>query len=276
MFTDTHCHLSMMQTRGINLADFFKDYYDAEDQGALLVDIGTEVEDFYERVKIREVAQEAVGTSCFLYFSAGIWPAKEDVCNRKDECAVLEKILKEHAHKDICALGECGFDRRENPVESGNAHLAAEEELFAIQVELAKKYRLPLIVHSRDAFGETLGVLKDGSHDKVVIHCFSYDKKAAKAFLDLGCHISFSGTITFGKGVQKEQNIELLNYIPKDLLLLETDAPYLAPMPLRGRTNTPLLIKHTYEFAANSLGITTDALSKLIKENANKFFTCNF
>ena len=105
--------------------------------------------------------------------------------------------MKEHAHKEICALGECGFDRRENPVESGNAHLAAEEELFAIQVELAKKYRLPLIVHSRDAFGETLGVLKDGSHDKVVIHCFSYDKKAAKAFLDLGCHISFSGTITF-------------------------------------------------------------------------------
>lgn len=272
MFTDTHCHLGMMQERGINLVDFFKEYYDEVEKGALLVDIGTKSEDFFERIKIKRLAEEGAGTSSFLYFSAGIWPAKEDVINRKNECAVLEEILKEHAHKDVCALGECGFDRRENPAEAGKAHLAAEEELFAMQVELAKKYQLPLIVHSRDAFEETLGVLKEGGHDKVVIHCYSYDKQAAKAFLDLGCYISFSGTVTFGKGAQKEQNIELVNYIPKDLLLLETDAPYLAPVPFRGKTNTPLLIKHTYEFAAAGLNMTIDALAKLINENASRFF----
>lgn len=275
MFTDTHCHLGMMQERGINLVDFFKEYYDEAEKGALLVDIGTKSDDFLERIKIKQLAEEGAGTSSFLYFSAGIWPAKEDVINRKNECAVLEEILKKHAHKDVCALGECGFDRRENPAEAGKAHLAAEEELFAMQVELAKKYQLPLIVHSRDAFEETLGVLKEGGHDKVVIHCYSYDKQAAKAFLDLGCYISFSGTVTFGKGAQKEQNIELVNYIPKDLLLLETDAPYLAPVPFRGKTNTPLLVKHTYEFAATSLNMTIDALAKLINENASRFFCCN-
>ncbi len=275
MFTDTHCHLGMMQERGINLVDFFKEYYDEAEKGALLVDIGTKSDDFLERIKIKQLAEEGTGTSRFLYFSAGIWPAKEDVINRKNECAVLEEILKEHAHKDVCALGECGFDRRENPAEAGKAHLAAEEELFEMQVELAKKYRLPLIVHSRDAFEETLGVLKEGGHDRVVIHCYSYDKQAAKAFLDLGCYISFSGTVTFGKGAQKEQNIELVNYIPKDLLLLETDAPYLAPVPFRGKTNTPLLIKHTYEFAAAGLNMTVDALAKLVNENANRFFACN-
>ena len=278
MYTDTHCHLAMMQQRGIALEDFFKEYYDETEKNktdvsdAFLVDIGTEVDDFFERIKLKNIAEEAAGTSSFLYFSAGIWPAKEDVINRKNECAVLEEILKEHAHKDICALGECGFDRRENPAEAGRAHLAAEEELFAMQVEIAKKYQLPLIVHSRDAFEETLGVLKEGGHDKVVIHCYSYDKQAAKAFLDLGCYISFSGTITFGKGVQKEQNIELLNYIPKDLLLLETDAPYLAPMPFRGKTNTPLLIKHTYEFVAESLQMPVELLAKLVNENGRRFF----
>ncbi len=275
MFTDTHCHLGMMQERGINLVDFFKEYYDEAEKGALLVDIGTKSDDFLERIKIKQLAEEGAGTSSFLYFSAGIWPAKEDVINCKNECAVLEESLKEHAHKDVCALGECGFDRRENPAEAGKAHLAAEEELFAMQVELAKKYQLPLIVHSRDAFEETLGVLKEGGHDKVVIHCYSYDKQAAKAFLDLGCYISFSGTVTFGKGAQKEQNIELLNYIPKDLLLLETDAPYLAPVPFRGKTNTPLLIKHTYEFAATGLNMTVEAFVKLVNENANRFFACN-
>ena len=273
MFTDTHCHLSMMQEREINLIDFFKDYYDADEKDAMLVDIGTKADDFLERQKIKELAEEAVETSSFLYFSAGIWPSKEDADNYKTECTVLENILKDHAHKDICALGECGFDRRENPVESGKEHLAAEEELFACQVELAKKYNLPLIVHSRDAFEETHGVLKNGNHDKVVIHCYSYDKQAARAFLDLGCYISFSGTITFGKKAQNELNAELLNYVPKDLLLLETDAPYLAPMPFRGKTNTPLLIEHTYAFVAESLQMETDSLKKLINFNAKRFFS---
>ncbi len=272
MLTDTHCHLAMMQQRDIALADFFKEYYNKEEKGAFIVDIGTEVDDFFERIKIKEIAEEAVGTSSFLYFTAGIWPSKQDVDNCRQVCADLEEIIKKYAHNDICALGECGFDRRENPPESGSQHLAAEEELFAAQVEMAKKYDLPLIVHSRDAFEETYGVLKNGNHNKVVIHCYSYDKKAAKAFLDLGCYISFSGTITFGKKEAKERNIELLNYVPKDLLLVETDAPYLAPMPFRGKTNTPLLIKHTYEFIAESLQMPVDLLAKLVNENGRSFF----
>lgn len=272
MFTDTHCHLSMMQQRDIDIIKFFKEYYDKEEKSAFLVDIGTKADDFFERIKIKEKALEASGTDNYLYFSAGIWPSKEDADNNKEVCAQLEKIIKEYAHKGICALGECGFDRRENPLDSGKAHLANEEKLFEIQVEMASKYDLPLIVHSRDAFEETYGLLKNNSCNKVVIHCFSYDKKAAKSFLDLGCYISFSGTITFGKKSLLEENVELLNYVPKDMLLLETDSPYLAPMPFRGKTNTPLLIKYTYDFAAESLKMPNDILAGLINENAKKFF----
>ena len=79
MFTDTHCHLAMMQQREIALADFFKEYYSKDDDGAFLVDIGTEVDDFFERIKLKDIAEQAAGTSSFLYFSAGIWPSKEDV-----------------------------------------------------------------------------------------------------------------------------------------------------------------------------------------------------
>lgn len=275
MFTDTHCHLDMMKEKGIDIAEFFREYTCSDfNEIPFMLDAGTKADDYYEHRKNREIAKEITGTESFLHFSAGIWPAKEDIQNRFEECEKLKKILEEFAvaKKEICAIGECGFDRRENPKEAGEAHLLAEEELFAMQVELAKRFNLPLIVHSRDAFEETYGVLKNGAHNRVVIHCFSYDRKAARMFLDLGCRISFSGTITFGKNAQKETNCELLRYVPKDLLLLETDAPYLAPVPFRGKVNTPLLIEHTYRFVAETLNMPLDSLALLIKKNASEFF----
>jgi TatD DNase family protein len=266
-----------MKKRGIDIKTFFADFLKIEEGCAdsFLIDIGTKSEDLHERIKLCDYAKEIAENCDFLKFSAGIWPSKKEVENRFDEIEKLKKVIEQfslHGRKELCAIGECGFDRRENPLELGKKHLSNEEELFSMQIEIAKKNNLSLIVHSRDAFAETYGVIKNGKHDKVVIHCFSYDKKSLKLFLDLGCYISFSGAITYGNKTQKEINCELLRYMPKDMILLETDAPYLAPMPLRGTINTPLLIKHTYQFVAKSINVSDNSLAEIIKDNANKFF----
>ena len=105
-----------------------------------------------------------------------------------------------------------------------------------MQLDLAKKYSLPVIVHSRDAFGATLGCIKNASYDSGVIHCFSYGKDEARAFLDRGWYISFPGNITWAKKeVDRERIASLVRYVPRDRFLLETDAPYLTPRPIAAR-----------------------------------------
>ena len=189
------------------------------------------------------------------------------------------------------ALGECGLDRfwngraaAERIAAAGSAKavsddgpgttdIAGEEELFSMQLDLAKKYRLPVIVHSREAYDATFGCIKNGGWDTGVIHCYSYGIEEARAFLDRGWYISFPGNITWAKKeADKERIAAILRYIPRDRILLETDAPYLAPAPHRGKTNTPLLVSNTYAHAASTLGMETAALADLVFLNARDLF----
>ncbi|MBR5097125.1 MAG: TatD family hydrolase, partial [Treponema sp.] len=149
----------------------------------------------------------------------------------------------------------------------------AERELFMMQLELAKELDLPVIVHSRDAFEETLDCVKEsGWGEKCVIHCYSYGLEEAKTFLDLGSVISFSGSATYAKKSQLEEKLALLRYVPNDKLFVETDAPYLAPVPLRGKPNNPTYIEWTYKFIAQARGIETEALCQIVDQNARRFF----
>jgi len=155
----------------------------------------------------------------------------------------------------------------------GTLDLHGEEELFAAQLDMARAYKLAVIVHSREAFGPTLGCIRDADYDRGVIHCFAYDIEEARAFLDRGWYISFPGNITWAKKEADRGRIaRLIRFVPRDRLLLETDAPYLTPAPHRGKTNTPLLIRHTYERAADILGMETAALASLVHANARELF----
>ncbi len=285
MFSDTHFHLATMQEREINLKSFFEEFEKtssnlAEQYGLkdclmpgmpFLLDIGTDCDDLQKRLSLKEFA----GTMNGLYFSAGIWPGEEAINDRFNQMNELKKQIAEGQKKMpglVVAVGECGIDKSHNTPDKGAAFLAAEEELFAMQAELAQSLNLPLIIHSRDDFERTYGVLKNSSVQDVVIHCFSYGIEQARAFLDLGYYISFSGTVTFGKGERQEASRQLLRYVPKDRLLLETDAPFLAPVPCRGQTNTPLLIGHTYKFAADALAMPLDQLAILVWGNSRQLF----
>jgi TatD DNase family protein len=267
-----------------------------------VLDIGTKPGDFAERVSVVTDAVTTRSVPDFIHFSAGLWPDARVIENRAESIRALERdvasmldLAKTRAASGaapFAALGECGLDRywngpsapgsiaaRANGAASsaddgpGTEDLAGEEELFGLQLAMAKGHDLPVIVHSRDAFDATLGVIKDAGWDRGVIHCFSYGIAEARAFIDRGWHISFPGNVTWPK---KEADIErirsLVRYVPRDRLLLETDAPYLAPAPHRGKTNTPLLVRHVYERVADCLSIGQDALSEIVFANARELF----
>ena len=264
MFTDTHAHLSLIGERTNQLQTLLKQL--KESKCPFLLDIGTEPGDLTEHKKNTLLDNKPLD---FIYYACGLWPSAEVIKNRAENLKILEKDLKE---KRVIALGECGIDRRETNSENGG-DILGERELFIKQIELAKELNLPLIIHSRDGFKETLSCLEEVNYHHGIIHCFSYGIEEVKKFLELGCFISFAGTITFKK---TEKLQEALAYVPDDRLLLETDAPYLAPVPYRGQTNTPLLISETYKKAAIIRNTTPEKLAAIVEKNSKNLFFSSF
>ncbi len=317
MFSDTHCHLSHLVERGVDLTELFGVL--AEGGYRLAFDIGTKSGDFSDRLtRIREASArkgeaerpsfrpDAAGIPPFVHFSCGIWPDADAIADRFDavkslkaDVGRMKALARERAEAGrdagfvpLAALGECGLDRYWNGESApgrlsilangdsspsddgpGTLDIAGEEELFALQLELAKAEGLAVIVHSRDAFAPTESIIRNSGLSRGVIHCWSYGIGEARAFLDLGYHISFPGNITWPKKTaDRERAAELLKFVPRDRLLLETDAPYLTPAPHRGKVNTPYLVRHVYERAAEALGLSEAALSLLVWENAVALF----
>ena len=132
-----------------------------------------------------------------------------------------------------------------------------ERELFEAQLELARELKLPVIVHSRDAFEDTLDCLKNVGYDKGIIHCYSYGIEEARAFLDRGWYIAFGGAVTYNKKAKLEAVKELLRFVPSDRFLCETDAPY---------------VEHVYNFIAEVRGMSPEELSNLVDENIKGLF----
>jgi TatD DNase family protein len=308
MYTDTHCHLSHVADRGEDLSSLLVSLSDAG--YPLVIDVGTKPGDLASRVERvraawvarRDPAGEETGDlPQFVRFSAGIWPDAGAIARRDESLAALERdidalLALESARPAtrlaarpaarLAALGECGLDRywngagapgRMGPASEdgpGTDDLAGEEELFGLQLMMARRRGLAVIVHSRDAFDATRSCLKSADWHRGVIHCFAYGIAEARAFLDLGWHISFPGNITWAKrDTDRERVASLIRYVPRDRLLLETDSPYLAPAPHRGKTNTPLLVSRVYEEAASMLGVEPGALAREVRANAERLFS---
>jgi len=284
MYSDTHCHLSHIEERGENLGELLGTM---RDRGfPFVLDIGTKPGDLSKRLgKIRACAD----IPDFLHFTCGLWPDGEVIADRHNCLKALEADLDAvlALGTGFTALGECGLDRYWNGARAadriagadtsddgpGTTDTAGEEELFGLQLDIARRRQLAVVVHSREAFEPTLGCIKNADWDRGVIHCWSYGIEEARAFLDRGWYISFPGNITWAKKeAERERIARLVRYVPRDRLLLETDAPYLSPAPHRGKTNTPLLISHIYETATEILDLETDALALLVRENARTLF----
>ncbi len=164
----------------------------------------------------------------------------------------------------VLALGEMGLDYHYE-----FSPRKVQQQVFEAQLNLAGEIGLPVIIHSREAFSDTYAILRSQLQTPAVMHCFSGDWSMAKQALDLGCYISLSGVVTF-PGARELQ--AAVKHIPLDRLMLETDAPYLAPVPRRGRRNEPAHVAFTAAFVAELLRMETDQLIEVATKNAQKFF----
>ena len=292
MYSDTHFHFQKLTDNdSASGADILSQMVQSRPLFAL--DIGVRCDDLEGRLEHMAESLDSISDKTtramaekFLFYSAGIWPDVDEIHERWSCMETLEEQIEEarasgeRFAKKIVAIGECGLDHHWNPANVDHRDeddfdadtFEGERELFQMQIELAKKLNLPVIVHSRDAFEDTLDCIKNMRYDRGIIHCFSYGIDEARAFLDRGWYLAFGGAVTYTKKNKLYEMEELLRFVPDDRLLLETDAPYLAPVPLRGETNTPLNIHYIYEFISAKRNITTQQLCRIVDKNCEKLF----
>ncbi|MBQ2552562.1 MAG: TatD family hydrolase [Treponema sp.] len=290
MFSDSHFHLMTMDGGNAECGkQILSDYADLNP--AFGVDIGTKCGDLSVRVRHAEEClslmddEKKSAVSSFLCFTAGIWPSVNEIKTREESIRTLEKQIcdfekENHFKKHIVAIGECGLDHHWNPSnpdartedDFDDEVYAGERELFLMQIQLAKKLDLPVIVHSRDAFDETLSCIDEAGWHNGIIHCYSYGIEEARKFIDRGWYIAFGGGTTYTKKSRMEDMKNLLRYVPSDRILLETDAPYLSPVPLRGKPNVPVNVRFTYEFIASCREVSVEDLCGTVDENLRILF----
>lgn len=195
-----------------------------------------------------------------LYTSAGIHPHEAKLWQYESKPTIV-KYTKE---EKVVAIGETGLDFYYNysPKEK-------QIEVFKEQIKIAKEVSLPLIIHCRDAFYETLEILKEEKVSLGVFHCFTGDLECAKEVIKLGFYISFSGILTF-------KNANTLKEVAKEIslekTLIETDCPFLAPIPYRGKRNEPKYVKYVAEELARIKNISVEEIGKITSENTKRLF----
>lgn len=220
-----------------------------------------------------------------VYFCAGAMPTSENIEKSDETVKSLEKSIKEFRASEnefashLVALGPCGIDHDwESAENSGRTHdffdrqaIIDERNLFEQELLLAKKLDLPVIVHSRKSFQDTMDVLRIAKYNKGVVHGFSYSQSELEFFLNMGWYISFDGSITFS-GKNKNEVAEMVSYVPLNRLLIESDSPFYAPIPVKGTVNSPENLKYIYEFIASKRKMQSLKLNEKIQNNMKKLF----
>ena len=252
MIIDTHCHLEMKH--------FDKDRGEvikrARNAGVKrMITVGTNLSDGEKVIQIAKANPD-------VFCAVGIHPHDS---LEADEAGIaqLRELLKK---PKVLALGEIGLDYFKN-----YAPRDTQVKAFEAQLDLAIELGMPLIIHDRDAHVEILEILKKKSRApyRGVFHCFSGGIKTAREVLDLGFYISFTGTTTYKNETKSH---EVLAMAPKERVMVETDCPYLAPVPFRGKRNEPSYVTYVGEKLAEIWGITPKQVARITTENAYRLF----
>jgi TatD DNase family protein len=253
MLVDSHCHLDFPDFAGEVPAILAR----AKESGVdSFVSIGTKLSQFDG---VRAVAEAYDNVWC----SVGIHPHEAE----KELLENAAPLLERAQHPKVIGLGETGLDYFYE-----HSPRAQQAVNFRWHIAAARETGLPLIVHTRDADDDTIEILRDemgkGSFTGL-IHCFTGTRRLAEAAVDLGFYISASGIMTFKKS---EELRAVLHDVPLDRLLVETDAPYLAPVPMRGKRNEPAFVAHTAKALAELKGVSPDELAKATTDNFFRLF----
>ena len=197
----------------------------------------------------------------FVYAAVGLHPDEVGSLNEERFAYLKTQCQKEK----VVAVGEIGLDYYWD----NEAH-DVQKKWFIRQLELARELDLPGIIHSRDAAEDTMKIMKEHAQGlRGVIHCFSYSKELAREYVKMGFHIGVGGVVTFKNGKKLK---EIVEEIPLDRILLETDCPYLAPVPFRGKRNSSVYIKYIAEEIATIKGITYDDVVAQTEQNGKMLF----
>ncbi|MBL7212434.1 MAG: TatD family hydrolase [Desulfobacteraceae bacterium] len=252
MLIDSHAHLDMQ--------DFDEDREEvlarASNGGITrIITIGIDLDSSCEALALADKYDS-------VYAAVACHPHNADECDVQD----LEKLVEMTSEKKVVAWGEIGLDfyRRYSDLE-------IQSEIFLRQLEMAKDLELPVIIHDREAHSEVLASLTSmgKGEGKGVIHCFSGNLDLAFLFIRLGYHISIPGTVTYKKASQVK---DVAAKIPLERMLIETDAPFLAPVPKRGKRNEPLFVSFTAQEIARLRNIEFEEVAKVTSENARILF----
>jgi TatD DNase family protein len=253
MLIDSHCHL---------------DYFQGEERAAILsraraagvsdlVTIGTRLSRAPEQIAIAEAGQ---GVWCTI----GTHPHHA----AEEELPQEQHLIDLASHPKIIGIGEAGLDYFYD-----RAPRDIQAQAFRIQIRAARAANIPICIHTRDADEDTLAILKDeqdqGGDFAFLLHCFSSGRALAEAGIAMGGHVSFSGILTFPKSTELRA---IAADLPLDRLLVETDAPYLAPVPFRGKRNEPAHVTHTAAVLAGLHGLTPEALAAQTTANFRRLF----
>ncbi len=253
---DSHCHL--------DFPDYQEDFEAVLERtrGTLefVVNVGTDVH-------TSERTVDLAAAQGFAYASVGIHP--HDASTVTD--SAMDRLRTLTKEPKVVAIGECGLDYTGFAPGQEEAEKAVQKEVFVQHIELARELKLPLIIHCRDAYGDLLKVLTEqGGQLRGVVHCFLGTPQEARAFMELGLFISFTGIITFKNAAP--ELLESVRQVPLARMMVETDAPFLAPVPHRGKRNEPAYVTEVAKKVAELRGIGYVEVEQKTTQNARALF----
>ncbi|MGF6693118.1 TatD family hydrolase [Pseudomonas sp. D(2018)] len=254
MLIDSHCHLDRLDLAAHDGSlDAALEAARARGVGQFLC-IGVSAEN---AAAVKALAERYEDVHC----SVGVHPL--DL--QPGESLALDWLLGELQHPRVVAIGETGLDYHYEPEAA-----ELQQQAFRLHLDAAKVTGKPVIVHTREARADTLALLREAALPQAgVLHCFTEDWDMARAALDLGFYISLSGIVTFRNA---DALREVARQVPSDRLLVETDSPYLAPVPYRGKSNLPQYVREVAEFLADLRGVSFEAFAEQTSENYLRLF----
>ncbi|WP_293936397.1 TatD family hydrolase [Iodobacter sp.] len=251
MFIDSHCHINFPDLAA-NIEPLLANMAENKVTHALCVAVNLP-----ELPSVLALAEAHAN----IFASVGVHPDYEDTPEPS-----VEQLVELAKHPRVVAIGETGLDYYRL-----QGDLEWQRERFRVHIRAAKQVGLPLIIHTRSSAADTIRILKEEGADEVggVLHCFTETWEVAQAAMELGFYISISGIVTFKKAVELQAVARL---VPLDRLLIETDSPYLAPVPYRGKQNQPAWVRHVGESIADLRGISVNQIADATTANFFKLF----
>jgi TatD DNase family protein len=251
MFIDSHCHLNFPDFAD-RLPEIYQHMQASQVSHALCISV--DLESFPAVLAIAEGRDN-------LYASVGVHPDHDDCVE-----PTVAELVRLASHPKVVAIGETGMDYYRTP-----GPLAWQQARFRVHIRAARETGKPLIIHTRAAAEDTLRIMAEEKAGEAggVMHCFTESLEVARAAMDMGFQISFSGIVTFKNAKDLK---EVAKAVPLDRMLIETDAPYLAPVPHRGKVNEPAYVAHVAEEIARLKGTSVEAVGEITSRNFRQLF----